>query len=49
MDREMKTLSGYAGHQDANDLYSIATQCGYGLDCPPYQNEKPITRAMCSV
>ena len=49
MDREMKPLPGHAGHQKANDLFSVATQCGFGLDCPPYQNEKPITCAMCSV
>ena len=49
MDREMKTLPGYAGDQKGNQLYSVGTQCGYGLDCPPYQADKPITCAMCTM
>ena len=48
MDREMKTLPGHAGDQGGNLLYSAATQCGHGLDCPPYQAEKPITCAVCT-
>ena len=49
MDREMKTLPGHAGNQKGNLLYSVATQCGTGLDCPPYQAEKPITCAVCTM
>ena len=48
MDRHMKTLPGHAGNQDGSTLYSVATQCGWGLNCPPYQSEKPLTCAMCS-
>ena len=49
MDREMETLPGHAGDQKGNQLYGVATQCGLGLDCPPYQAEKPITCAVCTM
>ena len=49
MDREMKTLPGHAGDQGGNLLHSVATQCGYGLDCPPYQADKPMTCAVCTM
>ena len=49
MDREMKTLPGHAGDQSGNELFGIATQCGVGLDCPPYQAEKPLTCAVCTM
>ena len=48
MDRGMKTLSGRAHYQGGNLLYSAAMQCNFGLDCPPYQAEKPLTCAMCT-
>ena len=48
MDREMRSLPGHAGHQLANDLYPVTTECGFGLDCPPYLASKPITCVMCT-
>ena len=49
VDREMKTLPGHAGDQGGNLLYSVGTDCGFGLDCPPYQARTPITCAMCTM
>ena len=49
MDREMETLPGFAGDQSGNWLFSVATKCHRGLDCPPYQLDKPITCAMCTM
>ena len=34
------------GDQGINLLYSVATKCGHGLDCPAYQADKPITCAV---
>ena len=47
VDREMKTLPGYPGNEDGNLLYSASVKCN-GLDCPPFQAEKPITCVMCT-
>ena len=48
MDQEMKTLPGHAADRNGNVLYSVSSACNYGLDCPPYQNDKPLTCAMCT-
>ena len=48
MDREMKTLPGHAADRNGNILYSVSSACGSGLDCPPYQINKPLTCAMCT-
>ena len=48
MDREMKTLPGHAADRNGDLLYSVTTECNYGLDCPPYQAVKPFTCAVCT-
>ena len=48
LDREMKTLPGHAADRNGNVLFSVSSVCSYGLDCPPYQNNKPLTCAMCT-
>ena len=48
MDREMKTLRGHADNKHGNELFSVVTHCAHGLDCRPYQVNKPITCTVCT-
>ena len=46
MDREMKTLPGHGANRNGLLMYSVTTECSYGLDCPPYHTGKPFTCTM---
>ena len=48
MDREMKTLPGHADDKKGNELYTVGTSCAHGLECPPYQVNKPMTCTVCT-
>ena len=48
MDREMKTLPGHADNKHGNELFIVGTNCLHGLECPPYQVDKPITCTVCT-
>ena len=48
VDSEMRVLPGHAEDKDGNLLYSVGAICNYGLDCPPYLHDKPLTCSVCS-
>ena len=49
VDQQLTTLPGHAGYKGGNLLYVVSAPCGFGLDCPPYQDKKPLACAMCTI
>ena len=48
VDHRPDVIRGKAPNTNGALLYFVEVACGYGLDCPPFDNEKELTCAVCT-
>ena len=48
VDNALKSLSGSAGDKFSMSFYFVEGRCGQSLPCPPYDNSREISCAVCT-
>ena len=41
-------IPGTSGNEDGALFYYVGVDCGYGLDCPPYEDNRILSCAVCT-
>ena len=49
VDKDQMSLPGHHGNEDGALFYHVEADCGFGLLCPPYVEEKELTCAICTI